>query len=223
MMYRSYAGVAERATLTGQVFGLLGFSMLFTAGGAILAPRIGPAAFLVSLVGSLGCLIALWFLKEKTPINLGLFYLFSVCEGLLLGLVVESYLARGLGVIVVNAAAVTAALVLGLGAYAWTTKRDLTGMSGFLTIALFGVLAVSLVNALILPLLGIAVPLLSLLISLAVAVLFSLFLMVDLQRVRDASGTQGDAIVLAIAVYLDIFNIFLSILQIMGFLGGREE
>jgi modulator of FtsH protease len=211
MMYPSYAGVAarERATLTGQVFGLLGFSMVFTAAG--------------SLVGSLGSLIALWFLKEKTPINLGLFYLFSVCEGLLLGLVVEAYLARGMGVVVLNAAAVTAALVLGLGAYAWTTKRDLTGMSGFLAIALFGVLAVSLVNALLLPLLGIHVPLLSLIISAAVAVLFSLFLMVDVQRVRAASGTHGDAIVLAIAVYLDILNLFLSILQILGFLSSREE
>jgi modulator of FtsH protease len=222
MMYRSYAGVAERATITGQVFGLLGFSLLFTAGGAVLAPQIGPAAFFLSLVGSLGCLVALWFLKEKTPINLGLFYLFSVCEGLLLGLVVESYLARGLGVVVANAAAVTAALVLGLGAYAWTTKRDLSGLSGFLTIALFGVLAAMLVN-LLLGLFGLHVPAFSLLISLAVAVLFSLFLMVDLQRVRGASGTQGDAIVLAIAIYLDVFNLFLSLLQILGFLSSRDE
>src|SRR5215211_3793026 len=97
MMYREYeyAGVDRQAqaTLSGQVFGLLGFSLLFTAGGAMIAPRLGPGAFWVSLIGSFGCLIALWFLKEKSPINLGLFYLFSVSEGLLLGLVVENYLS----------------------------------------------------------------------------------------------------------------------------------
>ncbi len=122
MMYREYehAGVEQRAeaTLAGQVFGLLGFSLLFTAGGAILAPWLGPGAFLLSLVLSFGSLIALWFLREKSPINLGLFYLFSVAEGLLLGLVVEEYVARGLGSVVVNAAATTAALVLALSAYA---------------------------------------------------------------------------------------------------------
>src|SRR5919202_2836084 len=148
MMYRGYAGVDERtqATLAGQVFGLLGFSMLFTMGGALIAPRLGPGAFIISLVGSFGALIALFFLKDKSPINLGLFYLFSFAEGLLLGLVVESYVARGMGMVVANAAATTAALVLALSAYAWTTKRDLSGIGGFLTIALFGVIIAGLVN-----------------------------------------------------------------------------
>ena len=219
MMYSNYAGVTQqqRATLAGQVFGLLGFSMLFTAAGAFLAPRLGPGAFILSLVGSFGSLIALWFLRDRTPINLGLFYLFSVAEGLLLGLVVESYLARGMGTVVINAAATTAALVLGLGAYSWTTKRDLTGMSGFLTIALFGLIIASLINFFI------GAPMLYLIISAASAVIFSLFLMVDMQRVRDSQGTQGDAIMLAIAIYLDIFNIFLSLLQILGIFGGRDE
>src|SRR5919197_5867858 len=106
MMYGEYAGVEQRtqqATLAGQVFGLLGFSMLFTMGGALIAPRIGPGAFWISLIGSFGCLIALFFLKDKSPINLGLFYAFSVAEGLLLGLVTEMYFARGQGMIVANA------------------------------------------------------------------------------------------------------------------------
>ncbi len=147
--YPEHTGVqAQTGTLTGQVLGLLGFSLLFTAGGAILAPRLGPGAFWASLIGSFGCLIALWFLKEKSPINLALFYLFSVAEGLLLGLVVETYLAQGQAGIVVNAAVTTAALVLALSAYAWTTKRDLTGLGTFLMVALVGVIIAGLVNVL---------------------------------------------------------------------------
>src|SRR5687767_9095063 len=62
--YPEHTGVqAQTGTLTGQVLGLLGFSLLFTAGGAILAPRLGPGAFWASLIGSFGCLIALWFLN----------------------------------------------------------------------------------------------------------------------------------------------------------------
>jgi modulator of FtsH protease len=219
MMYRGYAGVDERtqATLAGQVFGLLGFSMLFTMGGALIAPRLGPGAFIISLVGSFGALIALFFLKDKSPINLGLFYLFSFAEGLLLGLVVESYVARGMGMVVANAAATTAALVLALSAYAWTTKRDLSGMGGFLTIALFGVIIAGLINIFI------GAPILSLIISAATAVIFSGFIMYDMQRLRDAKGGTGDAIMFAVAIYLDIFNLFLSLLQILGIFGGRDD
>ena len=219
-MYNEYAGAnvrAQQATLTSQVFGLLGFSMLFTMGGALLAPRLGPGAFWLSLIGSFGSLIALWFLKDKSPINLILFYVFSVAEGLLLGLVVESYLARGMGMVVVNAAGTTAALVLGLSAYAWTTKRDLSGMGGFLMVALFGVIIAGLINFFL------RAPMLSLIISAATAVIFSGFLMYDMQRLRDAKGGMGDAIMFAVAIYLDIFNLFLSLLQILGFLGGRDD
>jgi modulator of FtsH protease len=219
-MYNEYAGAnvrAQPATLTGQVFGLLGFSLLFTMGGAILAPRLGPGAFWLSLVGSFGSMIALWFLKDKSPLNLGLFYLFSFAEGLLLGLVVETYISSGMGGVVVNAAGTTAALVLGLSAYAWTTKRDLSGMGGFLTIALFGVIIAGLVNIFL------RAPMLYLVISAATAVIFSGFLMYDMQRLRGAKGGTGDAIMFAIAIYLDIFNLFLSLLQILGFLGGRDE
>jgi modulator of FtsH protease len=220
MMYRGYAGVDERtqATLAGQVFGLLGFSMLFTMGGALLAPRLGPGAFIMSLVGSFGALIALFFLKDKSPINLGLFYLFSVAEGLLLGLVVEQYFQAGMGMVVANAAATTAALVLALSAYAWTTKRDLSGIGNFLMIALLGVIIASLINMFLLH-----APMLSLLISAATAVIFSGFVLYDMQRLRGAKGGTGDAIMFAVAIYLDIFNLFLSLLQILGFLSGRDD
>jgi modulator of FtsH protease len=214
MMYPEYAGVSERAraTLAGQVFGLLAFSLLFTAGGAYVAPRLGPGAFWLSLIGSFGCLIALWFLKDKSPINLGLFYLFSVAEGLLLGLVVETYLASGQAGVVINAAGTTAALVLALSAYAWTTKRDLSGMGSFLMVALFGVIIAGLINFFL------RAPMLTLIISAATAVIFSGFILYDMQRLRDAKGGTGDAIMFAVAIYLDIFNLFLAILRLFGIL-----
>ena len=56
-MLNDYAGAnvrAQQATLTGQVFGLLGFSVLFTMGGAVLSQYLGPGAFWLSLVGSFG-------------------------------------------------------------------------------------------------------------------------------------------------------------------------
>jgi modulator of FtsH protease len=218
--YDSY-GVAEtrarRGTLVGQVMGLLAFSLLFTAGGAVLGWAMGPGAMILSIVGSVGCLIALFFAKAKPGLNLGLFYAFSVFEGMALGLIVDSYLARGMGSVVRNASFTTAGLVMVLGAYAWTTKRDLSGLSGYLMAGLIGVIVASLVG------LFLQAPLFHLLLSAATAVLFSGFVLFDIQRLRYAEGGHADAIWLAVSIYLDIFNLFLAILRLFGFLGGSSD
>ena len=210
--------VAPRGTLVGQVMGLLAFSLLFTAGGAVIGRAMGPGGMLVSIVGSLACLIALWFLRAKPVVNLGLFYGFSVFEGMALGLIIDAYVARGMGSVVINAATTTAGLTLALGAYAWTTKRDLSGMAGYLTAGLIGVIVASLVGIFF------QSPMFHLLLSAATAVLFSGFVMYDLQRLKYAdSSVAGGAVIIAVSIYLDIFNLFLAILRLFGFVGGGGD
>jgi FtsH-binding integral membrane protein len=208
---------ARRGMLVGQVMGLLAFSLLFTAGGALLGRQLGPGAILLSIVGSLGTLIALFFTKSKPGLNLGLFYAFSVFEGMALGLIIESYLARGLGTVVVNAAATTGGLVMLLGAYAWTTKRDLSGLSGYLMAGLLAVIVASVVGIFL------QAPLFHLILSAATALVFSGFVLYDIQRLRNAEGTQSDAVLLAVSIYLDIFNLFLAILRLFGILKSSDE
>lgn len=208
---------ARRGTLAGQVMGLLGFSMLFTAGGAVIGRALGPGAMLISIVGSIACLLALWFLKAKPGINLGLFYAFSVFEGMALGLIIESYVGRGMGSVVVNAATTTAGLTLALGAYAWTTKRDLSGMGGYLTAGLIAVILAGLVGIFV------QSTMFHFLLSVVTAVLFSGYVMYDLQRLKYAEGGSGEAILMAVSIYLSVFNLFLAILRIFGFLSSNDE
>jgi len=139
---------ARRGTLVGQVMGLLAFSLLFTAGGAALGRALGPGAIILSIVGSIGCLIGLFFARSRPGLNLALFYAFSVFEGMALGLIIESYVARGMGGVVRNAAFTTGGLVMVLGGYAWTTKRDLSGLGGYLMAGLIGVIVAGLVPGL---------------------------------------------------------------------------
>ena len=209
---------ARRGTVQGQVMGLLAFSMLFTAGGAMLGRALGPGGMILSIVGSLGTLLALYFARSKmgSGVALGLFYAFSVFEGMLLGLVIDSYVARGLGSIVINAATTTAGLTLALSAYAWTTKRDLSGMGSYLMAGLLAVIIAGLV--------GLFFPsgILHFILAAASAVLFSGFVMYDMQRLKYA-GEGDDAILLAVGIYLSIFNLFLAILRIFGFLSSSDE
>src|SRR6202158_418247 len=213
--YRTGVGVADRPAVLGKVMGLLGFAFLFTAGGAVIGRSLGPGAFLISIVGSIGTLIALQFLRERSPLNLGLLYAFATFEGMALGLILETYVAQGLGGVVLNAAATTAAVTLAAGAYGYTTKRDLSGLGGILFVGLIGVLIASVVGIFV------HLPLLYIGISAVAAVLFTGFLVFDLNRVADRRGaTEGQAIMLAVSVYLDILNLFLALLRMFGFASG---
>src|SRR5258707_9751912 len=114
----------------GKVMGLVGFAFVFTAGGAVIGRTLGPGAFFLSIIGSFGTLIALQFLRERSPLNLALLYAFATFEGMALGLILEAYVAQGLGGAVFNAAATTAAVTLAAGAHRDTTKRDLSWVGG---------------------------------------------------------------------------------------------
>jgi modulator of FtsH protease len=216
--YGADVAVSDQPALLGKVLGLLGFAFLFTAGGAVIGLSLGPGAFLISIVGSFATIIALQFARDKAPWNLGLLYGFATFEGMALGLILESYVARGLGDVVLNAAATTAAVTLAAGAYGYTTKRDLSGLGGILFVGLIGVIVASLVGIFV------HLPLLYIGISAVAAVLFTGFLVFDLNRVaRSRGGSEGTAILLAVSVYLDIFNLFLALLRLFGFAGSNRD
>ena len=224
MAFDRAIGQTRRSTIVGQVMGLLAFSLLFTAGGYLVGRALGPLGMILGVVGSLAAVLALSFARTKmsSGVALGVFYLFSVFEGMALGLIIDSYLARGMGMVVVNAATTTAALVLVLSAYAWTTKRDLSGMGAYLMAGLLAVLLAGLVM-IVLSLFGVPMGMFGFLLSVVTAVLFSGFVMYDMQRLKNAREGFDDPIMLAVGIYLSIFNLFLAILRIFGFLSSSDD
>jgi FtsH-binding integral membrane protein len=133
-------------------------------------------------------------------------------------LLLQSYIAGGLGGIVIDAAATTAAITLAAAAYGVTTRRDLSSLGGILFAGLIGILVASL--------LGIFIHLafLHLVISLVAAVVFTGMLVYDFNRVaRMRMASTGDAIMMAVSIYLDILNLFLSLLSILQVLGGGSR
>ena len=109
-------------------------------------------------------------------------------------------------------------MTLAAGAYGYTTKRDLSGMGGILFVGLIGVIVASVVGIFV------QLPLLYIGISAVAAVLFTGFLVFDLNRVASSRGaTEGQAILLAVSVYLDIVNLFLALLRLFGIAGGGSR
>ena len=212
-----YSQAGVRGQALGKVLGLLGVAAIFTAVGALAAPALGRPGFFIGLVGGLGSVILLNFVKERAPLNLILLFAFATFEGLLLGGILEAYIASGLGLLVLNAASATGLVTLVAGGYGYTTKRDLTGMGSFLFIALLVLIGASITG------LFLHLAFLQTAIAAGGAVLFTAFLVFDLNRVaRAGEVSQGDTILMAISVYLDIVNLFLFLLELLGIARGNN-
>jgi modulator of FtsH protease len=213
----SYPQTGARGQALGRVLGLLGLAAIFTAAGALTSPALGRLGFFLGLIGGFGCVIALNFVKERTPLNLILLFAFATFEGMLLGGILEAYLARGLGLLVLNAASATGLVTLVAGGYGYATKRDLSGLGSYLFIGLLVLIGASIIG------LFLHLAFLQIAIAAGGALLFTAFLVFDLNRIaRAGEVSQGDTILMAVSVYLDIVNLFLFLLELLGITRGNN-
>ena len=211
MSFEYARATAWDSSALSRVLGLLGLAAAITAGGALVGPALGVVGLWVSLIGGFVVLIALRFARNSSPINMVLFVVFSALEGVVLGDVLETYIAQGASLIVFQAAAATAVAGIAAGAVGYFTHRDLSRLGGFLFIGLVVVVVASLVG------LFVQSGVLWTAISAVSALLFTGFLVFDINRVARAGNvSEGDAIVMAISVYLDVYNLFLDLLYLFG-------
>jgi len=132
-----------------------------------------------------------------------------------LGPVIGMYLSLSNGAqVVATALGGTATMFLGLSAYAVASKRDFSFMGGFVTVGLFVVIAAMIAN------LFMQLPLLSLGLSIGVILLMSALILMQTGAI--IRGGETNYIMATYSLYLSIFNIFISLLQILGLSGGDD-
>lgn len=204
------------SSLTAKVFGLLAFCFAFAAAGGVVGYKTDASQWILPLfLVQLGLTFGLQFVREKEGINLLFLYGATFVSGIIIGVIVESYVAAGAGTAVLQAAGVTGIMTVGLSAYALTTKRNLMALQPFLFIALLGLLAASIVNIFT------GGTVMYTIISWFGAMLFSVMLVFDVNRTRYVPDTMGNAVMIALGIYLDIINLFLFVLRIIQG-GGRR-
>ncbi len=160
-------------------------------------------------------LFALFAVKNKPGINLAVLFGFTFMSGLTITPLLSSILMMPSGAsIVAQAFLMTSVAFGGISMFAMTTKRDFSSMGKMLFIALIILIVGSISNIFF------QSPLLQLGIAGVGALLFSAFILYDTQQIiRGGFETPIEA---AIALYLDFFNLFVSLLQIFGILGSDE-
>lgn len=223
--YGSYDMVGTSATyqsLLSKVLTLLSFSLVMAgfgmfAGLQLLNAGVGIfllPAIILEFVVLFAVMITSRALPKATTLNLGLLYLFTFISGLTISTVIASYTAAGAVWAIYEALALTGVLTVGLGIFAWTTKRNLSFLGPILFIGLLAVVVASIFSIFF------ATGPLSFIIALVSVVLFSGFIVYDVQRIKFTEDTLSAAILLTISIYLDILNLFLSLLHLLG---GKDD
>ncbi|MDO9139966.1 MAG: Bax inhibitor-1/YccA family protein, partial [Methylobacter sp.] len=196
---------------------LLSMTLLFSAMTAGLAmalelPHFGP---IITLAGYFGLL----FLTTKFSNRaLGLVFVFALTGfmGLTLGPILTLYIkAFSNGhELIMTALGGTGVIFLGLSGYALTTRKDFSFMGGFLMV---GILVAFLVG---LGALFFTIPAL----SLAVSAMFILLMsgMILFQTSAIIHGGETNYILATVSLYVSIYNLFLSLLQLLGVFSGED-
>ena len=203
-------------------YALLALSMVPTILGAWIGVSTGilntmspMVSMLVFFVGAFGLMFAVERTKNSST---GVFVLlgFTFFMGLMLSRLIGHVLhMKGGSEIVMLAFASTAVIFFGMATLSSVIKRDLSGMGKFLMIGAVLVMVAGIANVFL------QSSAMMITISVAVAGIFSAFIVHDLKAVR--AGLETNYISATLNVYLDIYNVFQALLSILGIFGSRDE
>ena len=219
--------VMRPATVTGtsalatnrvlrNTYGLLSMTLLFSAAtaGVSLALNLPHPGLLLTLAGYFGLLFATSKFRNS---GLGLVFVFALTGfmGYTLGPILSAYLSlTNGGQIVMTAMAGTGVIFLGLSGYALTSRKDFSFMASFLMV---GVLVAFLAG---LAAFFLEMPALSLAVSAMFVLLMAGLILFETSNI--IHGGETNYIMATVTLYVSIFNLFTSLLHLLGFMGGED-
>jgi modulator of FtsH protease len=154
--------------------------------------------------------------NRNSAIGIALLLLMTGLLGWWLGPILNYALALRNGMQLVGYAAVgTGVIFFAMGAIAQVTKRDFAFMGKFLFVGMIALVVAMIANMFL------QIPALALTISTLVIVVFSLFLLYDLNRI--VRGGETNYVLATTGVYMSLFNIFANLLQILLALAGEKD
>jgi modulator of FtsH protease len=213
---------ADRQRILRNTYWLLALSLLPTVLGAWLGVATGITR---SLTGSLGLIVFMggafgfMFAIEKTknsatgvPVLLG----FTFFMGLMLSRLIAMVLGfRNGSELIMTAFGGTAGVFFLMASLATVIKRDLSGLAKWLFVGAMVLMVGAIINVFVASSAGM------LAISVAAIGIFSVYMLYDLKQIID--GGETNYISATLALYLDLFNVFQSLLVLLGVFGGERD
>lgn len=222
--YTGAAGEVVRNRVLRNTYWLLALSLIPTVLGAAvglytglnqvmaLSPIFTTVLFLAGAFG-------LMFLIERnrdSSVGVALLLAFTFFMGIMLSRLLGFVMGMSNGSqLIMTAFGGTAVVFASMATLASTIKRDLSGMQKWLFIGAIVILVAALANMFL------QLPALMLTVSVLAVVIFSAFMLVDLQRV--INGGETNYVSATLAIYLDVYNVFANLLMLLGIFGGDRE
>ena len=210
------SAVLETNKVLKNTYMLLGMTLAFSAVTAGISMALNLPAFMGLVFSLIG--FALLFVVNKmadSAKGLPAIFAFTGVMGAGLGPLLNAYLAMPGGPqLVMQSLAGTAFIFFGLSAYALQSKRDFSFMIGFLFAGLIVAIVAMIANIFM------GIPALSLTISAAVVMIMSGLILVDTSRI--INGGETNYIRATVGLYLNIYNLFVHLLHLLGAFGGDD-
>jgi modulator of FtsH protease len=212
----------QRNKVLRNTYWLLSLSLVPTVLGAWFGVATGVGqyfsgvmGFVVFFAGAIGFIYAIEKTKNSAagvPILLG----FTFFMGLMLSRLIERTLGFSNGAeLIMTAFGGTAGVFLVMSSMATVIKRDLSGMGKWLFVGVIVLLVGSVINLFVGSTAGMMA------ISMAAIGIFSAYMLYDIKRIID--GGETNYISATLALYLNIINVFQSLLALLGVFGGERD
>ena len=216
-------GAAQRNRVLRNTYALLALSMVPTVLGAWIGVTTGFSFFsgspFIGLMIFMAVAFGFFFAIEKfknSPIGVALLLGFTFFMGLMLSRLVGHVLGFSNGAsLVMTAFGGTAGIFAVMATIATVSKRDFTGMGKWLFVGFLVIFVAAIAN------IWLQMPALTLTISALAVLIFSAFILVDLQRV--VNGGETNYVTATLAVYLSVYNVFSTLLALLGIFGGARD
>lgn len=212
----------ERNRVLRNTYWLLSLSMVPTVLGAWLGVETGISRLLsgwmgliVFLAGAFGFIFAINKTKDSAagvPVLLG----FTFFMGLMLSSLIANILGFKNGTqLIMTAFGGTAGVFFAMASLASVIKRDISGMGKWLFVGAIVMMVGGIINVFVGSTVGMMV------ISMLGIAIFSAYMLYDIKQIID--GGETNYITATLSLYLDIINVFQSLLALLGIMGGEKE
>jgi modulator of FtsH protease len=212
---------ATRHKVLRNTYWLLALSMIPTVLGAFIGVTTqlpilrGGMGFLIFMAIAFGFIFAIEKTKESA-LGVAVLLGFTFFMGLMLTPLLRYTLGYSNGAsLIMTAFGGTACVFAGMASIATVSKRDFSGLGSWLFAGVIVLILASVANIFL------GLTMLQVVISVMAIGIFSAFILFDVQRI--VNGGETNYITATLSIYLDVYNIFTSLLQLLGFSAGSRD
>ncbi len=212
---RSSESILATNKVLKNTYMLLAVTLLFSAVTAWVSMNYIMPSRGMALGSSIAAMGLIWFVLPRTAnsaAGIGVVFAITGLLGFSLGPMLSYYLHMSNGTqLIMTALGGTGVIFLALSGYVLTTQKDFTFMGGFLFVGMLVLIGGMIANIFL------QIPAMSLAMSAGIIMIMSGFILYDTSRI--VRGGEKNYIHATVGLYLNLYNIFTSLLHILGIFG----